>query len=317
MKRRGALVIWVAVAAAGTALAFALGPAGFGWPAPGSAIWIARRDRVLAGLVVGAGLSTSGTLMQALLRNPLADPYVLGVSGGAALGAALAIVAGWMSAVAIPTAAFLGGLLTLALVYGLSAPRRSEPSLYTLLLCGIIVSSISGALLMLLITLAPTAGLRGITWWMLGSLQVPSSTLLRAAAGLNAATVVTAWAFAPGWNALTLGTDVAHHVGLRAQRAVFFGLALATLATAASVALAGLIGFVGLIVPHAVRLISGADHRRLIPASALAGGTLLVLCDAAARTIRTPMELPVGVITALIGGPFFIALLRRRQGWAL
>jgi iron complex transport system permease protein len=144
---------------------------------------------------------------------------------------------------------------------------------------------------------------------------VPSAALLHAATLLVGSAVLAAWTLAPEWNALTLGADVAHHVGVRARATVAFGLALATLAASASVALAGLIGFVGLVVPHAIRLLVGADHRRLLPASALGGGLLLTLCDALARSVNAPAEIPVGVVTALLGGPFFLVLLRRRRGW--
>jgi iron complex transport system permease protein len=158
--------------------------------------------------------------------------------------------------------------------------------------------------------------LRGITWWMLGSLQVPSALLLRVATGLIAAAFAAAAAFAPEWNALTLGADTAHNVGVRARAAVMLGLGLATLMASAAVALAGLIGFVGLVVPHGMRALVGADHRRLLPASALAGGLLLTVCDALARSVHAPAEIPVGIVTALLGGPFFLFLLRRRKGWA-
>lgn len=314
MKRSAAWLL-VLAAGVGAALFYAVGPAGWGWPEWNSAIGVARRERVVAGFVVGAGLSVAGALMQALLRNPLADPYVLGVSGGAALGAAVAIVLGLSGAAALPAAAFAGGLLSLALAYGAAARRRQAPSIYAVLLSGVIVSSICGALLMALISLAPTIGLRGITWWMLGSLQAPSSPLLRTATAVTGAALVAAWALAKEWNALTFGAQTAHTVGVRAQAAVLAGLALATLMAASAVALAGLIGFVGLIVPHAARAIVGADHRRLLPTAALAGGLLLAACDTLARTAHPAAEIPVGIITALFGGPFFLYLLRRRRGW--
>jgi len=309
------LIVGVLVAT-GLALCLLIGPGGFGWPVWNSAIGIARRERVWAGFVVGAGLSTAGVLMQALLRNPLADPYVLGVSGGAALGAAAAIVLGLSSVAALPAAAFAGGALTLVLVYAVAAPRGRAPSLYALLLSGVIVSSVFGALLMMLISLAPAAGLRGITWWMLGSLQVPSATLLRGATALVAVGWAVAFVFAPEWNALTLGADTAHNVGVRAGAAVIGGLALATLTASAAVALAGLIGFVGLVVPHGARALVGADHRRLLPAAALGGGLLLAACDTLARSVHPSAEIPVGIVTALLGGPFFLYLLRRRKGWS-
>jgi len=316
MNRRIRGWFFAVLALAGLALCLAIGPGGFGWPDWGSPVGIARRERVAAGFVVGAGLATAGVLMQALLRNPLADPYVLGVSSGAALGAAAAIVLGAAGFAALPGSAFAGGALTLLLVYTVAAPRGRAPSLYAILLSGVIVSSVFGALLMMLISLAPAAGLRGITWWMLGSLQVPSAGLLRAAAVLVAAGWAAAFAFAPEWNALTLGADTAHNVGVRARAAVAGGLALATLTASAAVALAGLIGFVGLVVPHGARALVGADHRRLLPAAALGGGLLLTACDTLARSVHPSAEIPVGIVTALLGGPFFLYLLRRRKGWS-
>lgn len=314
MKRGGGgLLILAAVASA--ALFYAVGPTGWGWPDWNSPIGVARRVRIAAAFTVGAGLSVAGVLMQALLRNPLADPYVLGVSGGAALGAAVAIVLGLADATALPIAAFFGGLLSLALAYTAAARRGQAPTIYAVLLSGVIVSSICGALLMALISLAPTAGLRGITWWMLGSLQVPSARLLRAAAALMGVGVTAALVFSPEWNALTFGAQTAHSVGVRAQLAALGGLALATLMASSAVALAGLIGFVGLIVPHAARAIVGADHRRLVPTAALLGGWLLAACDTIARSAHPAAEIPVGIITALLGGPFFLYLLRRRRGW--
>ena len=316
MTLRIRLWIFSALAIVSLAACLAVGPGGFGWPDWTSPIGIARRERVAAGFVVGAGLATAGVLMQALLRNPLADPYVLGVSSGAALGAAGAIVLGAAGFAALPGAAFAGGALTLLLVFGVAAPRGRSPSLYAILLSGVIVSSVFGALLMMLISLAPAAGLRGITWWMLGSLQVPSAALLRAVAVLVAAGWVAAFALAPEWNALTLGADTAHTVGIRARAAFAGGLALATLTASAAVALAGLIGFVGLVVPHGARALVGADHRRLLPAAALGGGLLLTACDTLARSAHPSAEIPVGIVTALLGGPFFLYLLRRRKGWS-
>lgn len=319
MNRRRRAWWAAALAPACLAACLAIGPGGLDWPDRateiGRAIWRLRLERVWAGFVVGAALSTAGVLMQALLRNPLADPYVLGVSGGAALGAAAAIVLGLAGALALPAAAFAGGALTLLLVYAIAAPRGRAPSVYTLLLSGVIVSAMCGALLMMLISMAPSAGLRGITWWMLGSLQVASASLLRAATVLAALGFAAAFALAPEWNALALGEEVAHHAGVRARAAALCGLGIATLTASTAVALAGLIGFVGLVVPHGMRALVGADHRRLLPAAALAGGLLLALCDALARSLRAPAELPVGIVTALLGGPFFLHLLRRRRGW--
>lgn len=277
-----------------------------------------RLYRIIAGYTVGAGLSCSGVVLQALLRNPLADPYVLGVSSGSALGAALVIFLG-LSSVSIfflPASAFLAGILIMGLVY-LLACHEGTPSIYGLLLSGIIVGSVCSSLLMLIISLVPVEGMHSIAWWMLGNLQVMFSPLLVACSVLIVLGIVGIWCIAPQLNALTLGRDMAHHLGVRTTLIVSLGLVLATLTTAAAVAMAGLIGFIGLIVPHFVRNLIGPDHRWLVPVSALTGGLFLVLCDTFARIILAPVEIPVGVITALLGGPFFLILLRqrRKQGW--
>jgi iron complex transport system permease protein len=276
-----------------------------------------RLHRVAAGFIIGAGLSCSGVVLQALLRNPLADPYVLGVSSGAGLGAALVIISG-LAAVAgfLPAGAFLAALLTLGIVV-LLARRSGAPSLYGLLLSGVIVSSMCSSVLMLIISIVPVEGLHSIMWWMLGNLQVVLAPLLLVSTGLIVLGIFGIWGLARPLNAMTLGRDMAHHLGIRTGATITLGLALATLTTAAAVGLAGLIGFVGLIVPHLARSLVGPDHRRLIPAAALAGGWFLALCDALARTVIAPVEMPVGVITALLGGPFFLFLLRRRRqhGW--
>jgi len=283
----------------------------------GRAIFWLRASRIAAGFVVGGALACSGAVLQALLRNPLAEPYVLGVSGGSALGAALAIFFGAAGVFTLSFSAFAAGILALAIVY-LLAYRSGVPSLYALLLSGVIISAICSSLLMLIISIAPAEGLHSITWWMLGNLQVTSLPLLAVSAALVLAAFCGLWLMARELNALTLGREMAHHLGVRTRLVVTLGLGLATLMTAAGVAVAGLIGFVGLIVPHAMRGLVGPDHRRLIPAATLAGGLFLTLCDTLARTLVAPIEIPVGVITALVGGPFFLMLLRRRRhgGWS-
>lgn len=299
-----------------------MGSTGFGlpnWQDPtGQTILQLRLYRVLAGLVVGAALSCSGVIMQALLRNPLAEPYVLGVSSGAGLAAALAILAGvHLGGFGLPVMAFIGATLTLSLVYVLAVTGGGSLSIYSLILSGVIVSAVCSSLLMFGVTLAPVDGMHTVIWWMLGSLQAPSTALLAVVAGLVVVGAVAAWALAPELNALSLGQELAHHVGVQTRLALCLGLLTATLLAASAVSLSGLIGFVGLVVPHVMRHVVGPDHRRLIPATALAGGTFLALCDACARTVLAPVEIPVGVMTALIGGPFFLIILfkRRRQGW--
>ena len=311
---------WMLLAVAPAVLAgcLALGPAGLGIPSPtdplGRAVFALRLNRVLAGFMVGAALASSGAVLQALLRNPLAEPYVLGVSSGAGLGAALSILCGAAaaSAVATPLLAFGGALATLALVQALARDGGGW-SPHSLILSGVIVSSVCASVLMFLVSLAPVEGLHSILWWMLGNLEVASGGVFAACAALTAAAYAVSRLLARELNALTLGEPLAHHVGVRTRAATGLGLAAATLAAAAAVALAGLIGFVGLIVPHAVRRLAGPDHERLLPCAALAGGLFLALCDAVARTALAPVEIPVGVVTALIGGPCFVAILRRRR----
>jgi iron complex transport system permease protein len=276
-----------------------------------------RLSRVLAGFIIGAALSCSGVVFQAVLRNPLAEPYVLGVSSGAGLGAALAILTGFagMFTPALPLCAFLMAVVTLAIVYGLSS-HGSTPSLYGLILSGVIVSAVCSSLLMFMVSAASLEGMHNILWWMLGNLDIPSDPVLGLSGLLVAAGCAGLWIMSRELNALTLGHQMAHHLGIRVKAAILTALLLATLLAALAVGVAGLIGFVGLIVPHIMRTLVGGDHRRLIPAAALGGGAFLAACDALARTVM-PVEIPVGVITALLGGPFFLFLLKRRHtpGW--
>jgi iron complex transport system permease protein len=298
------------------------GPSGFGIPAVdtpvGRAILSLRLNRVVTGLVVGAALSCAGVIFQALLRNPLAEPYVLGVSSGAGLGAACAILAGLGAAITIfvlPVTAFVGAMLALLIVLAVAGGTRA--SVYSLILSGVIVSAIASSILMFLVATAPREGLHSVIWWMLGNLQPTSQGQMVMTAVVVVGGVVAAWLIAPQLDALTLGREVAHHVGVRAELMTAIGLLLGSLLAAAAVSLAGLIGFVGLIVPHVMRSLLGPGHRRLIPATALAGGVFLAVCDAIARSVLAPREIPVGVLTALCGGPFFLTILklRGRKGW--
>jgi iron complex transport system permease protein len=319
-RKRALLLALLAAAPLLLALCLLAGASGFGLPdlraEAGAAIFRLRLYRVAAGFLVGAGLSCAGVVFQALLRNPLAEPYVLGVSSGGALGAAVAILAGLgaISLAAVPLSAFAGAAASLFLVYSL-ASRRGSTSVYSLILSGVIVSSVASSLLMFLISVAPVEGMHSILWWMLGNLEVESPRLLVWSAVPMGLALAGLWSLAPELNSLTLGREMAHYLGVRTRVAIALGLGLATLVTAAAVGLAGLIGFVGLVVPHAVRSLVGPDHRRLLPATALCGGVFLALCDALARSLLT-VEIPVGVLTSFVGGPFFLMLLRRRSsGW--
>ncbi|MGO8691460.1 MAG: FecCD family ABC transporter permease [Thermoguttaceae bacterium] len=280
-----------------------------------SGIFRLRLARTALGAVAGAGLSVAGVVFQAILRNPLAEPYVLGVSSGAGLGAALAIVLGLGAAGAwtLPAAAFAGALATILLVYALARTSTGTAPVQTLLLSGVVVSAVLGSILMFVVSVAPAEKLHGIVWWLLGNLQVFDWGLLRVVSAVVAAGLAVSVLLARDLNLMALGEEPAAHLGLDVPRTRKLFFLLASLMTGATVAACGLIGFVGLIVPHTVRLVAGPDHRRLVPASALAGAAFLVLADAVARTIIAPREVPIGVVTAILGGPFFLGLLRRRK----
>jgi len=268
-----------------------------------------RLPRALAAFAVGGLLAFAGALLQVLLRNPLADPYVLGISGGAAVAALSAMLAGM--AAAIMPAAFVGALASTLIVFGLSrAGGAQSPWTATrLLLTGIVVAAGWGALIALLLAIAPDAQVKGMLFWLIGDLSTASTSLLPwwvLALSLGIGLVL-----ARDLNVLSRGEDLAATLGVAVPRVTLSLHALAALATAAAVTVAGSIGFVGLIVPHAVRMVIGNDHRVLIPAAVLAGGTLLVLADTLARTLVAPLQLPVGVITALVGVPAFLFLLTR------
>ena len=265
-----------------------------------------RLPRAIAAFAVGGLLAIAGSLMQVLLRNPLADPYVLGLSGGAACGALAAMLLGF-AALATP-AAFAGAALSTLLVFGLSRGRGAwSPT--RLLLTGVVVAAGFGALIMLMLAIAPDAQVRGMLFWLIGDLSVSA----HGERALVALVVVLAVAllFARDATLLARGDATAATLGVNVRVVTLALHALAAAATAVAVTVAGSVGFVGLVVPHAVRLVIGNDQRFLLPASALAGGALLVFADTLARTIVAPAQLPVGVLTALAGVPIFLFLLRR------
>jgi len=265
-----------------------------------------RLPRALAAFAVGGLLAVAGSLMQVLLRNPLADPYVLGLSGGAACGALTALLLG-AAAFATP-AAFVGACVSTSIVFGL-ARGRGAWSPTRLLLTGVVVAAGFGALIMLILSLAPDAQVRGMLFWLIGDLSGATQGTL----ALAALVVVLALALplARDANLLARGDLAAASLGVPVAGVTLALHALAAAATAVAVTVAGSIGFVGLVVPHAVRLVLGNDQRYLLPASALAGGALLVVADTLARTIVAPAQLPVGVLTALAGVPMFLWLLRK------
>ena len=277
--------------------------------------FVARLPRTLAGALVGAALAAAGVVFQGLLRNPLATPFTLGVSAGAALGAMLAIAFDWGACLpvpVVPVASFAGSLGAVTIVYGLARARHAGLSTNVLLLAGVTLNAFFSALILFVQFFADYADLYRMLRWLVGDLDVAGYGPIVAALPLVIlAFGVFAWLARP-LNLLTLGADSAETRGVNvraAQRAAFFS---ASLATGAAVSVAGPIGFVGIIIPHLVRLIVGADHRVTLPAAALFGAAFLVGCDVVSRTLMPPVEVPVGVITALIGWPFFLWLLIRK-----
>ncbi len=274
-----------------------------------SLIFDLRLPRALAAFTAGGLLSLAGVLMQVLLRNPLADPYVLGVSGGAALAALLSMLAG-LSSTWLTGSAFLGALISIVLVFSFAHARGSW-TISRLLLTGIILASGWGALISFVLVIAPAERIHGMLFWLMGDLSynrpvLPAFIILLL--GLAGSLLISRQLNILLWGDLqagSLGVDTR-----KLRNIIFF---LSSLLTAGAISLAGSIGFVGLVIPHLVRLLSGTDHRLLIPASVLTGGSLLVIADTLARTVLAPQQLPVGVLTALIGVPLFLYLLRRSQ----
>jgi len=280
--------------------------------------FIARLPRVLAAALVGSALAAAGVVFQALLRNPLATPFTLGVSAGAALGAMLAITAGVSFGIgplgSVPLASFAGSLAAVGIVYALATARHRGFSTNVMLLAGVTLNSFFSAIILFLQYLADMTQTMRTVRWLMGDLDVASYGPLLAAAPLVAVALgAFAW-LARALNLLALGPEQAEARGvdsLRAQRVAFIS---ASLATGAAVSVGGPVGFIGIVVPHLVRLIVGADHRILLPAASLFGASFLIGCDLVSRTVMAPLELPVGIVTAMIGGPFFLWLLISRGG---
>ncbi|MCC7418488.1 MAG: iron ABC transporter permease [Acidobacteria bacterium] len=278
--------------------------------------FVARLPRVLAAALVGAALAVSGVVFQALLRNPLASPDTLGVSAGASLGAMIAITFGLdfslLGLSAVPLATFAGAAGALAVVYGLSVARRRGTSAMVLLLGGVTLQVLLGAAIACIQFLADfTQTFRNVRWLM-GSLDVASFAPIAASLVPMLAAAVGFATLPHALNLLSVGAESAAARGVAVERSERVALVSASIATGAAVSLAGPVSFIGIIVPHLVRLLVGADHRLVMPASALFGAAFLIACDLLARTIAAPLELPVGIVTAIIGGPIFLWLLFRR-----
>jgi iron complex transport system permease protein len=281
-----------------------------------------RLPRILLGTLVGASLAVSGAVMQGLFRNPLADPGLIGVSAGAGLGAIVVIVLGAtvlgpvlapLGIYALPLAAFFGGLVTTFILYRV-ATRRGQTSIATMLLAGIALAAMTGAFSGVLIYLADDRQLRDLTFWGLGSLAGATWQKISAAAPIMVVALAATPFLARGLNALALGEPTAGHLGVPVQRLKYVSIVAVSAAVGASVAVSGGIGFIGIVVPHLLRLLIGPDNRYLLPASALLGASALLVADAISRTIVAPAELPIGIVTAAVGGPFFLWILLRRRG---
>ncbi len=276
-----------------------------------------RLPRIIFAGLVGASLSTAGVVFQALLRNPLADSYILGISGGSALGAIIGISAGLGSVpLGIPLPAFLGAAVTVILVLAAGGGGKGFSS-GTMLLAGVIVNAFFSALIMLALSLSSHADLQKITFWLMGNLSLAEPDEIILTGLILSAGFSIAYFYARPINLLALGEETALHLGVDLGRTRIVLLLAGSLLTAVSVAFSGTVGFVGLIIPHMMRMLLGADHRLLLPASLLFGASFLILADTLARTVIADMELPVGVVTALCGSPYFLYLLRKRrfQSW--
>jgi len=270
-----------------------------------------RLPRVLLGVLVGGGLAIAGATFQALLRNPLAEPYILGISGGASVGAVLVLAFGLTTAGswALPLAAFAGSLLAIAMVFGVANSTGRAMDVRVLLLAGVVVAAFFSACITLILAMSTARTVQSAILWIMGSLSAANWRSVSLTAAYTIPASVALMSLARPLNLMSIGEETAAYLGADVERVKRAALLIAALITASGVAVAGVIGFVGLVVPHAVRMMIGSDHRALLPLSFLAGGAFLTLADLVARL--GPTEIPIGVITAFVGVPFFLLLLRR------
>lgn len=293
------------------------GPVGPASPNPDLEILVrVRIPRVLLAAMVGAALAGAGVTFQALLRNPLADPYILGISSGAGLGAMLAVMGGfgWTLWGRSPVAvfAFAGALATVWLVWGIGR-LTGKHHVTGLLLAGVVVNAFFSAVIMFLTSIARSQQFHATVIWLMGNMIEEDFRVLWVGGGAIVTGIVALFFLSPQLNVISVGHQDARSIGIRVERVQLAAFVVSAFITAAAVSLSGLVGFVGLVVPHAIRLVVGPDHRQLLPLSALAGAMFLVAADTVARVIVAPGQLPVGVVTALIGGPFFLVLLIRHS----
>lgn len=272
-----------------------------------------RLPRIILAFAVGGSLSLTGAILQGIYRNPLVEPYTLGISGGAALAVAIVIVLGLHLSVGsfmLPLAGFLGSMAAILIVYFLSM-KKGNININRMLLIGVMISFVASSAMMFLMSISNDDNLHGIIFWMMGSVEEPNENLIKLMVTSSLVGLVLTYFFARPLNALRLGQEKAQHLGINSKVTVQILFIIASLLTGICVAVAGIIGFVGLIIPHLIKLIIGPDYRILLIGSFLGGGFFLVLSDVVARTIISPNELPIGVITGMIGGLVFIVVLAR------
>ena len=270
-----------------------------------------RALRVLLAVIAGSGLAASGVALQAILRNPLAEPYLLGTSSGAGLGAVAGIVLG-ISAAYIPLAAFLGATLSFMLVYNLAKEGNKVP-VQSLILSGVIISITLSGIMVFLIYISDNEALHGAMWWLWGSMQVYDARLIYTVGAIVTVGIFALYLLSQDLNAISIGEEEAIHLGINTETAKKISFLLTSVITASLISICGIIGFVGLVVPHIMRLVVGPDHRLLLPATCIAAASFMIICDTLSRSLIAPMEIPIGVITALIGAPVFIILLKTKQ----
>jgi iron complex transport system permease protein len=275
-----------------------------------------RLPRVVLGIAVGGSLSLAGVILQGIYRNPLVEPFTLGISGGASLGVATTIVLGLhltLGSFMLPLSGFIGAFLIIFLVYTISS-RKGTINIQNMLLTGVMISFISSSAMMFLMATTSSENLHGIIFWIMGSLDEPDTGLIKLTLFSSLLVLVISYLFVQPLNALRLGEEKALHLGINTNVVIRVLFILASLLAGICVSVAGVIGFVGLIIPHVLRLLFGSDYRFLLVGSFLLGGIFLVLSDVVARTIISPNELPIGVITGIIGGVVFILLMGRKKG---
>jgi iron complex transport system permease protein len=270
-----------------------------------------RLLRILAAILVGSGLAVSGIALQAVLRNPLAEPYLLGTSSGAGLAAVITVILG-VSRIYLPLAAFLGAVISIILVYNLA--RQGNKILdQSLILAGVIVSIAFSSIIVFLVSLFGNQAMHEMSWWLWGSLQVYDWKLLCLVSLPVITGIILIYIFSQDLNAISMGEEEAMHLGIDTQNVKKILILITALITASLICICGIVGFVGLIVPHMMRLLTGPNHKTLIPLTCLAASVFLIACDLLSRTLFAPVEIPIGVITAIIGAPVFMMLLKSKK----